>query len=219
MPMLVLGLGRSSRQFPGRSLVDNPTTGTLWVVRQLANLCAHSKTRYGYILTDEDFVACCFSVKNVVNGVSEWTVAVKAVPWTKAGDTELTTDLALWWLCMLAVSGSRNRRLVAEEDTIGIDQWDEYLVGDSGGWVRRHHYSLLEEAIDPPAPPAYRSPSPSDADTVDADFNDNAESALEHSKEAGFDLNEEPMLTLLPELDNDWNNWFQINVLQRDSEE
>lgn len=33
---------------------------SLWPLRQLANLCDMAKTRYGYIVTDQDLVACCF---------------------------------------------------------------------------------------------------------------------------------------------------------------
>ncbi|KAI1120865.1 hypothetical protein F5Y10DRAFT_114139 [Nemania abortiva] len=206
MQMLVLGLGRPSRYFSGRRLVHEQREGPLWQVRQLANLCAHSKTRYGYILTDEDFVACCFSIGGPESEASEskvseskvsesrvpgWTVAVKAVPWTKAGETQLTTDLALWWLCMLAVSDPANRRLVRKEDTIEIDHWDVDLHGDDRGWVRRHHYSRLEEPIEPPPPPAYRSPSPDNAEGIAAAFGAevgiNADPAFE-----GFDLNADP---------------------------
>ncbi|KAI5925862.1 hypothetical protein F4810DRAFT_658581 [Camillea tinctor] len=147
MPMLVMGLGRTSRQFPGRHLVQHYREGAYRPLRQLANLCAHSNTRYGYILTDEDFVACCFSTKDPSNKDSGWTVAVKAVPWTKAGETQLTTDLALWWLCMLAVSDPRNRRLTRKEDRIEIDHWDVCLSKDGLGLVYRHHYSLLEKSI------------------------------------------------------------------------
>ncbi|KAI1501572.1 hypothetical protein F5X99DRAFT_382343 [Biscogniauxia marginata] len=55
---------------------------------------------------------------------------------------------------MLAVSDPRNRRLIRKEDMIRIHHWDVCWYGDDRGWVRRHHYSLLEEPTEPPTPPA-----------------------------------------------------------------
>lgn len=33
-------------------------------------------------------------------------MAIMPIAWTQMGDEKLTTDLALWWLGMLALSGS-----------------------------------------------------------------------------------------------------------------
>ncbi|KAI1074295.1 hypothetical protein F5B20DRAFT_564040 [Whalleya microplaca] len=214
MPMLVLGLGRTSRHFPGRRIINQDRAGPLWLVRQLANLCVHSNTRYGYILTEEDFVACCFSTEDR----SGWTVAVKAVPWTKAGETQLTTDLALWWLCMLAISSRSNRRLTCKKDTIGIDHWDVRWYGDDRGWVRRHHYSLVEEPTVPPTPPPYRSPSPANAEGVaaafsagvginaDPDFDLHAETVLEPNANASFDFVAGPIPAHLQQANDNWDD-------------
>ncbi|KAI0187355.1 hypothetical protein EV127DRAFT_315645, partial [Xylaria flabelliformis] len=63
LPDLVLGLGRQSRKFPARQVADKPefaSNEVLWPLRQLANMCDIAGTRYGYIMTEEHFVACCF---------------------------------------------------------------------------------------------------------------------------------------------------------------
>jgi hypothetical protein len=63
LPNLVIGLGRPSSKFQGRRVADRPEAAGkegLWPLRQLANLCDMAKTRYGYIVTDQDLVACCF---------------------------------------------------------------------------------------------------------------------------------------------------------------
>lgn len=63
LPHLVIGLGRPSTKFQGRQLVarpENATPAQTWPLRQLANLCQLAGTRYGYIVTDQDLVVCCF---------------------------------------------------------------------------------------------------------------------------------------------------------------
>lgn len=156
---LVIGLGRPSSKFQGRKLADHPGNASkenFWPLRQLANLCDIAKTRYGYILTDEDLVACCFSR----NAPNSWKVALMPIPWSRYGENQLTTDLALWWLSMLAMSAPQHRTIVGEEEIIRINEWEVRYLDDERGWVRRHRYSNFEEPADPPPPPVYRSPSP-----------------------------------------------------------
>ncbi|KAI1119728.1 hypothetical protein F5Y10DRAFT_273789 [Nemania abortiva] len=159
---LVIGLGRPSSRFPGRKLADYPEHALregLWPLRQLANACIMAKTRYGYILTDEDLVACCFSR----NGANKWKVALMPIPWSRHGENQLTTDLALWWLSMLAMSAPYHRAIVEEEEIVRINEWEVRYLDEERGWVRRHKYSNFEEPVDPPSPPVYRSPSPGNA--------------------------------------------------------
>lgn len=85
------------------------------------------------------------------------------IPWSRHGENELTTDLALWWISMLAMSVPQHRAIVGEEQMVRINAWEYYPLDDDDeerGWVRRHRYSKFEEPADPPAPPAYKSPSP-----------------------------------------------------------
>ncbi|KAI6084608.1 hypothetical protein F4821DRAFT_279999 [Hypoxylon rubiginosum] len=157
---LVVGLGRPTSKFHARELADEPAKTSaerFWPMRQLANLCEVAKTRYGYIQTNEDFLACCFSR----NGPKSWKVAVMPIPWSRYGENQLTTDLALWWLSMLAMSSRQNRILVKEEEMMRINNWE--LLNDEFGWVRRHTYSKFKEPTDPPPPPPYRPPSPDNA--------------------------------------------------------
>ncbi|KAK3943686.1 hypothetical protein QBC46DRAFT_361700 [Diplogelasinospora grovesii] len=112
---------------------------SFWPLRQLANLCDIAKTRYG---------------RNAPN--STWKVALMPIPCSR-------TDLALWWLSMLAMSAPQHRTIVGGgEEIISINEWEvRYLDDDERGWVRRHRYSNFEEPADPPPPPpVYRSPSP-----------------------------------------------------------
>lgn len=153
---LVVGLGRSSNKFKGRTIALQPSALSqekFWPMRQLANLCNVAQTRYGYILTEEEFVACCFS-RQTIQEKDAWKAAVMPVPWTRHGQGQLTTDLALWWLCMLAMSSSDHRALVSDGEIVGIDEWDVVFLDDERGWVRRHRYSSHETPTPPPPPPS-----------------------------------------------------------------
>lgn len=107
-PNLVVGLARKSTHFKGRQVIEDPATVSeegRWPLRQLANLCDKSKTRYGYLITDEDLTVCCFhEIEPAV-----WGVQLLAIPWTLYGPEQLTSDLALWWLSMIALCGPGNR--------------------------------------------------------------------------------------------------------------
>lgn len=99
---LVLGLAKASSCWSGRQLLsqikDLPGT-TLAPLEQLANICSIAKVRYGYIQTNEEIVVCCFNRDG-----DAWKVVIKVIPWSSHGTNVLTTDLALWWLGMLALS-------------------------------------------------------------------------------------------------------------------
>ena len=158
MQNLVVGLGRPSSKWSGRKLasqIPNVQTEIGWPLRQLANICEVAGTRYGYIQTDEELVVCCFSRND-----KQWKAAIMPIPWTKHGDQVLTTDLAMWWLCMLAMSSPRNRAIVAEGDIVGIGDWDVVYFDKEQAWVRRHRYSNFEVPTGPPPPPAYQAFSP-----------------------------------------------------------
>ncbi|KAJ2977149.1 hypothetical protein NQ176_g4538 [Zarea fungicola] len=170
---LVVGLGRESSRWSGRSLagqLDDPNRELLWPLRQLANICEHAQTRYGYIQPDEELVVCCFS-KNCQGLKAE----IMPIPWTKSGDEDLTTDLGLWWLCMLAMS-AQSRSIADEREVLKINAWVRLYLDEERGWVRRHQYSRVEEPTSPPPPPEYMTPSPGNpaafAAAVGLDTND-----------------------------------------------
>lgn len=166
---LVVGLSRPSAKWSGRRLAYqvsdasmNPEVELLWPLRQLAQCCRFAKTRYGYIQTDEEMVVCCFSKKNNEDNENRWKVAIMPIPWSRHGVDVLTTDLALWWLCMLAMSAKHHREIVREEQMVRINSWEVTYLDDERGWVGRHQYSNVEEPRSPPPPPDYRTPSPGD---------------------------------------------------------
>ncbi len=123
----------------------------LWPLRQLADICDVAKTRYGYIVTDQELVACCFYKSET----GTWEAAVMPVPWSRHGQAQLTTDLALWWLCMLAMPSPQHRALVSRANLVGIGEWELRRADHGLGWVRRHRYSGVERPGLPPWPPVF----------------------------------------------------------------
>lgn len=185
---LVVGLGRPSVKWDGRKAADRIDVlckEQLWPVRQLANICKEAKTRYGYIQTDQDLVVCCFS-----NTSDNWKAAIRPIPWSTYGTQALTTDLALWWLCMLAMSGHHHRAIVEEEAIVKINEWDVIKLGDDNvhSWVRRHRYSNFEEPTSPPPLPAYTTPSPGNLAAFDAAVGFNANDWLNIDAAANADI-------------------------------
>ncbi|TWU71826.1 hypothetical protein ED733_001918 [Metarhizium rileyi] len=144
-PVLVVGFGRTVQKWNCprlvaqlRNLPRGKQTGQLvWPLRQLANTCQKAGTRYGYIQTEEALVVCCFSS----NGPGLWKAAIMPVPWTGHGVQVLTTELALWWLCMLAMAPDHGHRVVREEHMTRINEWDVVYLDQERGCMRRHRYS------------------------------------------------------------------------------
>ncbi|KAH7150217.1 hypothetical protein B0J13DRAFT_285591 [Dactylonectria estremocensis] len=145
---LVVGFGRPSSKWSSTKLpnqIDRATKTILWPLRQLANMCRAAETCYGYMQTEDEMVVCCFSGHG-----EEWTAAIMPIPWSRHGTDKLTTDLALWWLFMLAMGDPNRRALVNANESIRINAWDIINTGEEGGWVRRHRYSGFEEYTNPP---------------------------------------------------------------------
>ena len=101
---LVIGLRRPASKWTGKKLMDQVSgdktmRATLrWPIRQLAQACKLAKARYGYIQTEEDLTVVEFSETS-----GPWNAKAMAIPWTNSGRNVLTTELALWFLCALAL--------------------------------------------------------------------------------------------------------------------
>ncbi|KAI6085192.1 hypothetical protein F4821DRAFT_279414 [Hypoxylon rubiginosum] len=98
---LVVGLGKPSSRFNmgGIHSANARISEHGYVLRHLAHLCTSANTPYGYIQTDRELVACQFKR----NG-DRYKVYYMQIQWSTHGPERLTTDLALWWLCMKALS-------------------------------------------------------------------------------------------------------------------
>ncbi|KAI1357301.1 hypothetical protein F5Y08DRAFT_352814 [Xylaria arbuscula] len=113
---LVTGIGKPSSMFSTRSVghnLNDLSEDYRWALKELAHSCYNAETRYGYdfgaeplpsIQTDEDLVVCRFH-----GGNDALDVKIQSIPWSAHGAGELTTDLALWYLCMLSMSPTDSR--------------------------------------------------------------------------------------------------------------
>ncbi|KAK7424850.1 hypothetical protein QQZ08_008480 [Neonectria magnoliae] len=126
---LIVGIGKPSSSWSGLGLACSlqgfgapPNLNTIAPLRQLAKLCDIAGTRYGSVLTDEAFAACLFAR----DGIDAWKAFIMPIHWTKFGTQRLTTDLALWWLCMMAMSDEENRAIKQVGDLVSLGHW--YLV-------------------------------------------------------------------------------------------
>ncbi|CAK7211968.1 hypothetical protein SCUCBS95973_001303 [Sporothrix curviconia] len=173
---LVLGIARSSAYWSPADLIANAVQSTATApakaitkdmvlpLRQLGSACLRLNCRYGYIHTDNALVACCFSVAangmgNGFNGGAssaspKLKVQIMPVPWSTeegSGQHTLTTEMALWWLCMLSLSG-HPREVVPEDQVMPIDTWASTSLNDGLSFLRRHYYSgAFERGTAPPS--------------------------------------------------------------------
>ncbi|EGX87965.1 hypothetical protein CCM_09101 [Cordyceps militaris CM01] len=144
---LVLGLGLPSIKFSARQLLEDPTIEEdSWPLRQLANLCKKAGTRYGYIVTERDLVVCCFHIPAFCTEPGRLVVSLKPIPWSLYGETQLTTDLALWWLCMLAMSDRQRSDIVTEAEMVSIAHWECPPVNSPS---KCHSYSGVQLESEP----------------------------------------------------------------------
>ncbi|TRX91316.1 hypothetical protein FHL15_007738 [Xylaria flabelliformis] len=99
-------------------------------LQQLAYIS--QRARYGYIMTDRDLLVCRFS--KAPSG-DNFEVSLMLVPWSASGSS-LTTDLAIWWLCMKALS-EKNRELQSARNN---DFWELIYGATDEDALQNFHY-------------------------------------------------------------------------------
>ncbi|CAI6086263.1 unnamed protein product [Clonostachys chloroleuca] len=104
---LVVGLGTTSLKFQGEALstaIDHRIASKHQnPVMQLAHACNLANARHGYIQTDNEVLACRFSCT-----VKVWEAEVMEIPMVLSGEGVMTTELAVWWLAMMAMPRSKD---------------------------------------------------------------------------------------------------------------
>ncbi|CAH0059178.1 unnamed protein product [Clonostachys solani] len=112
---LVVGLGTTSAKFEGGGLLSaisqNIASRHENLMRQLAHACKLANARYGYLQTDGELVACRFSCTGTV-----WEAEFMPIPMELHGDNAMTTELAVWWMAMLALSDISDSAIEANND-------------------------------------------------------------------------------------------------------
>lgn len=127
---LVVGLGRPSSHWSARktvSALNDLDKECLQPLRELANLCRIARAAYGYIQTDEDMVVCHFKMDDD----GHWKASIMPIPWSTHASPNLTTDLALWWLCMRAMSESESQAHESESESQAHESESESQAHES----------------------------------------------------------------------------------------
>ncbi|KEY64614.1 hypothetical protein S7711_10633 [Stachybotrys chartarum IBT 7711] len=119
---LVVGMRAADPRWSGKDvIVSLAATGKLSLrhakpLSELAKACTLENARYGYILSNDEFVACRIQQTEVPNKPASFTVEIMPVKWTQQSNPhtvqpELTADLALWWLAVLGMRDSDQEQL------------------------------------------------------------------------------------------------------------
>lgn len=120
---LAIGDNKTSKGWKFSMLQVHPSFTKMRPIRQITTYCMLGKTRYGWIMTDFELVAC--RVSFVLNGNNkEWQIECKSVPWSASGTGVLTVNLCIWWLGMMGTS-SRYREIAPTHETIKTNHWWE----------------------------------------------------------------------------------------------
>ncbi|KAF7545061.1 hypothetical protein G7046_g9649 [Stylonectria norvegica] len=96
----------------------------------LATYCKATETRYGFLITPDELVACRF---HQLPDASKLGVHYKAVPWENHGRDKMTVNLAIWALSMLAVDPEQ-RKMVAEDALLPLNSWHPVNADGTGGF-------------------------------------------------------------------------------------
>lgn len=114
---------------------------------RLARYCLDSKTRYGFIFTNEELVVARVSAtKSPQYGVScqvEW----QSIPLSNSGPGVLTAKLSLWFLTMMSLHAG-HRIICAPEQLLSVNRWWRHRDCNLRV-VFQHHLSMRLVAEEP----------------------------------------------------------------------
>ena len=108
---------------------------------QMATYCRHAKTRYGFILTDEELVALRFrrlaGVASRGGRVAEAAVEYKSVKWAASGPGVLTVNLAIWALGMAGMNDGHRAMENFGDSMDRLTAWEK-VKGPAGAELLRN---------------------------------------------------------------------------------
>ncbi|KAK7416215.1 hypothetical protein QQZ08_012093 [Neonectria magnoliae] len=126
-----------SNSWISNDLTNNSTDeSVLAPMSQVATYARVCRTRYTFVLTDEEFVAVRISCDHGGVYKAEW----KAISWNASGENTLTIGIAMWALVMMALN-RRHRGVRSPQRTLPLNLWWRYCDA-AGGVYYRHHLSL-----------------------------------------------------------------------------
>ncbi|KPM44892.1 hypothetical protein AK830_g1671 [Neonectria ditissima] len=126
---------RGSRSWHSDDLVNMVPFSTA-PISQVATYSEAYRTRYTFMLTDEEVV-----VARVFYGDDgKYRVEWKAIPWSASGDNTLTVSLAIWTLVMMSLNDNY-RRVRHRRNTPPLNLWWRYH-NPAGDVYYQHHLSM-----------------------------------------------------------------------------
>lgn len=112
----------------------------IWPWRQILSYCVANNTRYGCLVTPEEFVALRI-YRNGTDGETPYNIQFQSVPWDNQGQGKLTVNLCLWAMGMLALNEG-HRPIVQKDDLLPINIWWKDRDPD-GNTEYEHHLTGL----------------------------------------------------------------------------
>ncbi|KAM7219529.1 hypothetical protein V8F06_005084, partial [Rhypophila decipiens] len=95
----------------------------IWPLREVATYCQHGGTRYGFIFTARELVVLrVFFVSQGSGNNKKAGMEWRSVPWNASG-SQLTVNLALWALIMMAVNDGYRHLSFKDETYFPLNAW------------------------------------------------------------------------------------------------
>lgn len=118
--------------------------------RQIATYCKVGRTRYGYIMSDQELLAVRVHCDLDQAGAEHWGMEVShPIPWD-ASSRSLTVNLAIWWLGAMAMNESE-RYIKSRARTRRINGWYENKGPD--GKIQSYTHILSKRTVAPGSKP------------------------------------------------------------------
>lgn len=101
--VLVWGESKCSSKWTTAAGTTQQRNNWIWPFRQVATYCINNNTRYAYILTPEEIVAVRV-IAALPGSRNHCTLQIRSIPWQNSGPGQLTVNLTIWALAMMAVN-------------------------------------------------------------------------------------------------------------------
>lgn len=115
----------------------------IWPFRQLLSYCVVSNTRYGCIMTPDELVVTRIYL-NGSDGLERWNVQYMPIPWENSGRGNLTVNLGIWALGLMALN-SNHRPIASKANTLPLNVWWTTRTTKRKNAYKHHLLSSISE--------------------------------------------------------------------------
>lgn len=119
-------------------LPESLQSNWIWPFRQVLTYCVASNTRYGCLMTDNELVVLRIYL-NDNSSDRAWNMQYKSIPWENCGKGNLTVNLGIWAIGVMALNEG-HRPISPITETLPLNVWwkDE---DSTGRRFYEHHLS------------------------------------------------------------------------------